>query len=575
MEVALILNTKPISEELQKRFGTIYPLMLPIEEGTIEDYLLEQYASSDYIFIACNQEQAEEKEIKLRKRAGTVYELYLDDLESDTLLNVVSLSLQRIADFLMEDYTITINYGDTIVQDMHLIEEMDFIVTGKKEETSSWTQVQREEKNLIFSNNGDSNKTHNGHKNKEGKEVVAGVFKFQSASLLLKACQEVGNEERLSNLSDSLSLYSAMRYYDQFFLPVSLKLVDTWLDLGHELEYLETKKMVQARFFNTIEIDDQRGILTKRSEEKKKLVNEIQWYLKMPKVLQYLTPRIYDYSLDPMKPEVSMEYYPYETLHTLYIYANLEIPIWEKIIDKLLFVREEMSNYSENYALKLEEQDIFDIYYKKTVERVSTLREDPKFSPFYDQTPVINGTEYPPLMDVMGKLEEILKRNGLFKTKTAQVIHGDFCLSNILLDRESNLIKLIDPRGQFGSLDIYGDEFYDIAKILHSFEGSYDHIITDSFELIEATDSSYTYHFEKSELQESISKLVNQKVEEHYDIQQIRLIEGLLFLSMIPLHKDYPKRQKIMFGQAMKLLKPYFEETVKVEENFNISSVQK
>lgn len=560
MEVALILNTKPISEELQKRFGTIYPLMLPIEEGTIEDYLLEQYASSDYIFIACNQEQAEEKGIKLRKRAETVYELYLDDMESDTLLNVVSLSLQCIADFLMEDYTITINYGDTIVQDIHLIEEKNFIVTGKKENLSSWTLVQRKEKNLIFSNYGILNKSSKGNKINKEKEVVAGVFKFHSALLLLKACQEIGNEEQLSISNDSLGLYSAMRHYDQFFLPVSLELVDTWLDLGHELEYLKTKKMVQARFFNTIEIDDQRGILTKRSEEKKKLVNEIQWYLKMPKRLQYLTPRIYDYSLDPMKPEVSMEYYPYETLHTLYIYANLEQSVWGKIIDKLLFVRNEMSNYSENKTLYLEEQDIFDIYFKKTVDRVSTLIQDPQFAPYYEQSPEINGTVYPPLRGVIENLEEVLKQNGLLKTKTAQVIHGDFCLSNILLDRESNLVKLIDPRGQFGSHDIYGDDFYDIAKILHSFEGSYDHIITDNFNLRIETSLKYSYELNKSTLQQQITDLVNRKVEERYDIQPIRLIEGLLFLSMIPLHKDYPKRQKIMFGQAMKLVTPYFEQ---------------
>ncbi|OJG73050.1 hypothetical protein RV10_GL004886 [Enterococcus pallens] len=50
---------------------------------------------------------------------------------------------------------------------------------------------------------------------------------------------------------------------------------------------------------------------------------------------------------------------------------------------------------------------------------------------------------------------------------------------------------------------------------------------------------------------------MNESIAKRYPIEQVRLIEGLLFLSMIPLHADYPERQKIMFGQAMKLLTPY------------------
>lgn len=137
------------------------------------------------------------------------------------------------------------------------------------------------------------------------------------------------------------------------------------------------------------------------------------------------------------------------------------------------------------------------------------------------------------------------------------------------MDRESNLVKLIDPRGQFGSFDIYGDESYDMAKILHSFEGSYDHIITDHFDLNEESSLNYSYAFKKTELQERIAELVNQKVAENYAIEKVRLIEGLLFLSMIPLHADYPKRQKVMFGQAMKLLKPYFEPSRITREEAN------
>jgi hypothetical protein len=36
-------------------------------------------------------------------------------------------------------------------------------------------------------------------------------------------------------------------------------------------------------------------------------------------------------------------------------------------------------------------------------------------------------------------------------------------------------------------------------------------------------------------------------VESGYNLQHIKFIEGLLFISMLPLHQDYPKRQLMMF----------------------------
>ena len=50
------------------------------------------------------------------------------------------------------------------------------------------------------------------------------------------------------------------------------------------------------------------------------------------------------------------------------------------------------------------------------------------------------------------------------------VIHGDPCFTNILIEETYNFMRLIDPRGSFGSFDIYGDSRYDLAKIFHSMD---------------------------------------------------------------------------------------------------------
>lgn len=550
MEAVMILNTKKISADMQKRFGAIYPLMLPFEEGTIEESLLEKYREKDYVFILSDESQAEGEE-NFKQRSESVYELYLTSKESRTLLQVVRNGLKRILSLVNEDFHLTINFGDTYVQET-IVSAEDYLVIGERDNAVPWTSVVREENRLRFSNKNEQSQ------NKPSSQLVAGVFGFQSGREFLLSCMSVLLEEYeqgKNGRDDSRSFYEAIKDYDENYHSVELISTEAWLDLGHEKEYLETKKLVQARFFNSITIDDQRGILTKKSDDTKKLIHEIEWYIKMPEELQFFTPRIYNYSLDTQQPCVEMEYYPYETLHNLYIYGNLEISDWEKIMDKLMFVRQEMKRHSVNKQLN--SQDLKDIYYQKTVDRVERLMEDPAFEVFYENLPTINGVTYQPVKEIMGQLLNLLEDNQLISEKSASIIHGDFCLSNILFEVSNQLVKLIDPRGKFGSFDIYGDEFYDIAKIMHSFEGAYDHIITDQFTLEQETATVYSYTIHKTELQNEITELVNESIAQRYPIEQVRLIEGLLFLSMIPLHADYPERQKIMFGQAMKLLTPY------------------
>lgn len=76
---------------------------------------------------------------------------------------------------------------------------------------------------------------------------------------------------------------------------------------------------IEPRSFNFLELDEMRGLLTKRSLHKEKLIKEIFWYLKIPKQLRYLTPRIFDYSLADDSPFVKMEYYGYRTLHEIFL----------------------------------------------------------------------------------------------------------------------------------------------------------------------------------------------------------------------------------------------------------------
>ncbi len=101
-------------------------------------------------------------------------------------------------------------------------------------------------------------------------------------------------------------------------------------------------------------------------------------------------------------------------------------------------------------------------------------------------------------------------------------------------------------------MEIYGDKYYELAKLSHSVDGMYDFIVEDMFELEEKElDFNYTI---KCENKYFLIKDMFYKNFNNEEKIKIKFIQALLFLSMIPLHKDKPKRQKIMLGVGMRLL---------------------
>ena len=92
----------------------------------------------------------------------------------------------------------------------------------------------------------------------------------------------------------------------------------------------------------------------------------------------------------------------------------------------------------------------------------------------------MNGIQYLSLDEICDKLKLVIPEM-LFDVDTFNIIHGDLCFANIMVDSNLSFIKVIDPRGKFGSYDIYGDFGYELAKLFHSVDGKYDFIIKDLF----------------------------------------------------------------------------------------------
>ena len=324
------------------------------------------------------------------------------------------------------------------------------------------------------------------------------------------------------------------------------------LTKDHSQPYLENRIQVQARTFNHIEIDPNRGILNKTSDDVEKFIGEIKWYLKLPIDIEYVRPRIFSYSLHHSKPYINMEYYSYRTLHELFLHSELSGEQWEKIFKKIKFVLDDFSRYKlndDNLKVSLES-----IYLEKTINRLNELRKKSQFTKLFEQPIYINGISYKSLNEIANVLRDLIPKL-LYDISNFSIIHGDFCFSNILIDNNLKFIKLIDPRGSFGRYDIYGDPRYEIAKLLHSIEGKYDYIIENLFHLEMLDENNFNFKILESScpfnIQEIFIKVFNYTISE---IKPIRLIESLLFFSMIPLHNENINHQYAMLCTGIKIL---------------------
>lgn len=293
--------------------------------------------------------------------------------------------------------------------------------------------------------------------------------------------------------------------------------------------------------------------MTKTSTNVNKFIDEISWYINMPRTLQYMLPRIYSYSCNITKPYISMELYGYGTLHDLLIHKTMTVNEWKKIFSQLRIIIDDMSNFTTYDAEEIK-SSLTEMYINKTIERLNKLRNDEKLKVYFNCAMIVNGETLDPIDTVIKRIKTDVKKilvdnfNSFFT-----IIHGDLCFPNILIEEKFNFLRLIDPRGSFGSFKLFGDKRYELAKILHSIDGCYDYIIEDLFN-IEYSNKGIKYELYNNSA--FLKKLFKTEFNLSYtEYREIRLIESLLFLSMIPLHSDVPERQLAMLITGLKLFK--------------------
>ena len=436
---------------------------------------------------------------------------------------------------------VLISLADTVLPPAsfkEFIECSNTLLCSKENENNRWCSAKINSKNEILE--------FYEKEDKNGEDILAlsGLYILNDISIFK---DYHGNSVDICDIEIS----HLLSYYLTFY-QLKAKQTNEWLDFGHIDKYQKSKKrLLEARSFNSLEFDDLYGTITKKSQNKSKFISEISWQLKLPKHLAVLSPRVIDYSLDQNTPFITMEYYSYPTLAEFWLYSSFNVKIFKSIIDRLLTILSAFYNEKR----KVSKKNYTNIYINKTNERVELIlaKADILAALFLNETIIINDKSYDGWFKIQNTV--LKKADYLYSNIDGCLIHGDFCFSNILYDLNSGIIRLLDPRGEWGENE-NGDFKYDLAKLSHSICGGYEFIIHDLF-TIEFNENKIEYKLMTNDKHKEISEYFKQKISIDFDIEKIKLIEGLLFLSMIPYHSNNLKRQVAMFATAIQILNYY------------------
>lgn len=374
--------------------------------------------------------------------------------------------------------------------------------------------------------------------------ALCGYYHFQNAGYLKNCVYETLSEKK-TQISDVLKAYGK-KY------PLYAVQAQEWFDFGNIDNLISSRqRLLQGRYFNSLKIDGVLNTITKNSEFDEKLKDELNWYLLLPNELQVLVPRIINQTQSEDKIQIVQEYYGYSTISELFLYTDIHIQTWTSILRKLFKIHHKLKNFKG----ELTRQEVTSIYKNKTHSRLKDLKASSSYWENMLEKPniILNQNTLANLPLLKDQMDEWIEK--IVDTAEITIIHGDYCFSNILFDINTQITRLIDPRGSFGRKGIYGDARYDIAKLRHSICGLYDYIVSDLFTINELNEGEFESAILASETSKKISAVFDKLVVENgYNLDEIKFIEGLLFLSMIPLHKDKPERQKMMYLRGLELM---------------------
>lgn len=328
-----------------------------------------------------------------------------------------------------------------------------------------------------------------------------------------------------------------------------------WIDCGHEVNFYNARaQLVASRSFNHLVVDRDAGVVRKRSSASLKLRAESEFMRGLPPAVSILFPRL----VSPFREEgglgeYAMEYYGYPNVAEYLLYWDLSPAMWRRIFGQLGTVLRQFARHKGPVPVGAYHQFYVERTHERVREYLCASQEDPRRAVSEGRLPV-NGRPVRPLDDLLEEVFRLLVPVG-GAAERGVIMHGDFCFNNILYDISSGIVRLIDPRGQFGPTPgIWGDQRYDAAKLMHSAVGRYDLVVNGLFDL-EVSHGGVRFEIaHRPALAACESEMCELLADLKLDPRTIGALMALLFITMTPLHADAPRRQLVFFAHGLRLL---------------------
>lgn len=241
-------------------------------------------------------------------------------------------------------------------------------------------------------------------------------------------------------------------------------------------------------------------------------MRERRWYEKLAEKEFFNIPKIY--ALDPLTMEKVDG-------KNIYEYTDISFAEKKEILSRIITCLKQIHALE---SVPADRDSYLEAYIGKTYGRLEKVRNLVPFAS--EEMVMINGRRCHNVFFIRELLEEKVMQ---YMPQRFELLHGDCTFSNILLKQHTTPV-LIDPRGYFGSTELYGDPAYDWVKLYYSIVGNYDQFNLKRFDLDirqqEVLLQIESNHWE--EMEQTFFKLLQDEAEPG----QMHLLHALTWLSL-------------------------------------------
>lgn len=285
--------------------------------------------------------------------------------------------------------------------------------------------------------------------------------------------------------------------------------INSYENLPYALGYNYDKNT--SREFNKVTVGENYTI--KASHNFQKIKNEIKYIKNLPVSVKNYFPEIIDQGKN---------FYKIETIKGVsYSYLYLNKLLLNTDIDFLLQSLNKIHNAKLNIKKILFKNNIYKNYLKKLRHRLKSISPNLKKN----------------FNSHINDIQDFLHSYERQKMGQIGLIHGDPVFSNVFKNSNNN-IKFIDPRaGELNIFSMYGDVFYDYAKVYQSLVG---------FEQVSnyhKTDIKFCFE-KKKYFENYFTKLFDKK-----KLVDLKFITSSLLISLIPMQD---KKNSLKFMELSK-----------------------